>query len=444
MPRSSRTGRLEFDPEIEKTARRLTKEAKLQKQQASAAQPSGLEQNLDLSDSSVDLEANLPGPNEIMAAQRTLRELATLNVNQQPLCITYPNIEEAFELKFGLIHLLPTFCSIAGEGPHKHLKEFHVVCLTMRPQGVTEEQIKLHACPFSLADKAKDWLFYLPLGSITTWEGLKRQFLEKFFPASRAANIRKEICGVRQANGETLYEYWERFKQLCASCSHHQIPDQLLIQYFYKGLLPMDRSMVDVASGGALVNKTTDETKPLISNIAENSQQFGVRSEGVTRRVNEVNHSDLANKLTELTALVRQMAIGQVQAIKAYGICAAFEDVTDMCPTFQEGPYEQASAIGDVSGSLQRRNDPYAPTYNPEWRNQPNFRYAQKPSGFQQRPPVQQSSISNAGMSLEDMVKSLADSTCQMRQDQQRFQQDSQRFQQETRINIRTLEAQMS
>ncbi|XP_071916300.1 uncharacterized protein [Coffea arabica] len=54
-------------------------------------------------------------------------------------------------------------------------------------------------------------------------------------------------------------------------------------------------------------------------------------------------------------------------------------------------------------------------------------------------------------MSLEDMVKSLANSTCQMRQDQQRFQQDQQRmqqdqqrFQQETRSSIRTLEAQMS
>ncbi|XP_071923307.1 uncharacterized protein [Coffea arabica] len=136
-----------------------------------------------------------------MAAQKILRELATPNVNQQPLCITYHDTEEAFELKSDLIHLLPTFRGVAGENPHKHLKEFHVVCSTMRPQGVTEEQIKLRAFPFSLAYKAKDWLFYLLLGSITTWEALKRQFFEKFFPASRAANIRKEICGVRQANG---------------------------------------------------------------------------------------------------------------------------------------------------------------------------------------------------------------------------------------------------
>ncbi|XP_071901108.1 uncharacterized protein [Coffea arabica] len=421
MPRSSRTGELEFDPEIEKTARRLTKEAKLRKQQDSTS-PSESKQEFVSSDSSSESEKEeVHIPRVAMAAPRTLRELATPNVNQQPLCITFPNTEEAFELKSGLIHLLPTFRGIAGEDPHKHLKEFHVVCSTMKPQGVTENHIKLKAFPFSLADKAKDWLFYLPSGSITTWEELKRRFLEKFFPASRAANIRKEICGVRQANGEILYEYWERFKQLCASCPHHQIPDQLLIQYFYEGLSPMDRSMLDAASGGALVNKTTDEATLLISTMAENSQQFGVRADGAIRRVNEVNHSDLEGKLSELTSLVRQMARGQLQSVKTCGICAAPGHMTDMCPTLQEDSPEQANIVEDFSGPPPRRNDPFAPTYNPGWRNHPNFSYASKPPGFQQhfqpRPPVQQPSTSNSNMSLEDMVKSLAQSTSQLQQE---------------------------
>ena len=123
--------------------------------------------------------------------------------------------------------------------------------------------------------------------------------------------------------------------------------------------------MVDAASGDALVNKTTDKAKRLISNIAENSQQFGVRSEGVTRKVNEVNNSDLVNRLTELTTLIRQMAIGQVQAVKACGICATPEHTTDMWPTLQEDPHEQASAMGDLPRPPQRRNEPYAPTHNP-------------------------------------------------------------------------------
>ena len=49
------------------------------------------------------------------ANNQTLKELATPDLDQQPLCIQYPN-------------LLPTFHGFAQEDPNKHLKEFHVVC----------------------------------------------------------------------------------------------------------------------------------------------------------------------------------------------------------------------------------------------------------------------------------------------------------------------------
>ena len=98
--------------------------------------------------------------------QRTLRDLIAPDVNQQPLYIVYPNLNVGFELKFGLIHLLPKFHGLENEDPNKHLKEFHIVCSSMKPQGVSEEQIKLRAFPFSLEGKAKDWLFYLPSSSI--------------------------------------------------------------------------------------------------------------------------------------------------------------------------------------------------------------------------------------------------------------------------------------
>ena len=210
-------------------------------------------------------------------------------------------------MKSGLIHLLPTFHGFAGEDPNKHLKEFHVVCSSMRPTGVTEEQIKLRAFPFSLADSAKEWLYYLPSGTITTWNGMKKAFLERYFPASKAANIRKEICGIRQYNGETLYEYWERFKKLCASCPHHQISEQLLVQYFYEGLLPMERSMIDAASGGALVDKTPEDARLLISNMAVNSQQFSMRHDPPPqpKKVNEVSIASLEQKFDKLTSLVQ-------------------------------------------------------------------------------------------------------------------------------------------
>ncbi|RDY14005.1 hypothetical protein CR513_00991, partial [Mucuna pruriens] len=89
-------------------------------------------------------------PGQMENNDRTLKELATPNV--------YPQLESAqtYELKSGLIHLLPKFHGLVGEDPHKHLKEFHVVCSIMRPQGIPEDYIKMKAFPFSLDGAAKD------------------------------------------------------------------------------------------------------------------------------------------------------------------------------------------------------------------------------------------------------------------------------------------------
>ena len=81
-----------------------------------------------------------------IARQQTLKELVAPNVENQPLCINIGN-NVNFELKSGFIHLLPTFNGLAGEDPHTHLKEFHMVwksktqfcCLEVQILATTEK-----------------------------------------------------------------------------------------------------------------------------------------------------------------------------------------------------------------------------------------------------------------------------------------------------------------
>src|ERR1044071_7338707 len=100
---------------------------------------------------------------EFEMAQRpqTLRQLTTPNLEQQPLAVQFPELTEGvnFELKSGLIHLLPTFHGLNGEDPNKHLSQFHAVCTSMKSRGVTEDQIKLRAFSFSLKNSANDWFY---------------------------------------------------------------------------------------------------------------------------------------------------------------------------------------------------------------------------------------------------------------------------------------------
>ncbi|KAK9697939.1 hypothetical protein RND81_08G071100 [Saponaria officinalis] len=362
-----------FDSEIERTLHRLrrTKDGQIVIVEPSDSEE--LHSDTESSESSVELDE--------MAG--TIKQLTAPNLTNQPLCITFPPLGEdaTFELKSGLIHLLPTFHGLSTEDPNKHLSDFHIVCSSMKTANVTDEQLKLRAFPFSLKDAAKDWLYYLPENSINTWLSMKQAFLSKYFPASRASQLKKEISNVEQRDGETLYEYWERFKRLCATCPYHGYADQDLIMYFCGGLGQDDARMIHAASGG-IVNKSPTEAKALIAELAESSRVF--ERHPTRRGVNQVGSSQmLEEKVDSLTSLVRDLVIGK-QPASVCRICSSDGHVTQQCP----GMYEEQSAEVNAAGYMeppQRKYDPYSNTYNSRWKDHPNFRWGNQQGN--QRPP---------------------------------------------------------
>ena len=78
--------------------------------------------------------------------------------------------------------------------------------------------------------------------------------------------------------------------------------------------------------------------------------------------VNELNISSLEQQIASLTSLVRQMAMGNMQTVKACGICSAVRHPIDMCPTLQEKPIEQVNAAGGFPRQPQRKYDSYSST----------------------------------------------------------------------------------
>ncbi|KAM1355928.1 hypothetical protein ACFX2H_029916 [Malus domestica] len=152
--------------------------------------------------------------------------------------------------------------------------------------------------------------------------------------------------------------------------------EELLLQYFYEGLLPLERQMLDASAGGALVDKTPMAAKVLIANRALNAQQY----EGVGQR-GPPRHQ------------VHEMAEGmKMQGPVICGVCSIQGHVSEKCPQLIEnGGWESANAIGFQSQN-QSRHDPYSNTYNPGWRDHPNFKWRepqqpQNQGGFRQQPP---------------------------------------------------------
>ncbi|KAM2141387.1 hypothetical protein ACFX1Q_007668 [Malus domestica] len=104
---------------------------------------------------------------------RTIKELSVLGLhNALPLCIQYPraaqNKTDEFELKFSLLHHIPKFHGLSMEDPNKHLMEFEIVCSSMTPVNVDGSILKMKAFPFSLLEKAKDWLYELAPRTVTS------------------------------------------------------------------------------------------------------------------------------------------------------------------------------------------------------------------------------------------------------------------------------------
>jgi hypothetical protein len=101
--------------------------------------------------------------------------------------------------------------------------------------------IRLEHFPFSLKDKAKTWLQNLSLVSIRVWDEMQQQFLKKFFPSHRTNSFKRQITTFTQKLGETFYQWWERYRDLLNTFSHHGFETWRLVSHFYKGLTPRDK-----------------------------------------------------------------------------------------------------------------------------------------------------------------------------------------------------------
>jgi len=103
---------------------------------------------------------------------------------------------------------------------------------------------------------------------------MRQTFLARFIPRSKISQLRGQITRFPQKGGESLYDAWERFKEMLRLCPHHGFEKWLIIHTFYNGLLYTPKIYVDTAAGGALMNKTYTATYALIEDMAQNHYQW--------------------------------------------------------------------------------------------------------------------------------------------------------------------------
>ena len=103
---------------------------------------------------------------------------------------------------------------------------------------------------------------------------LSKAFLSKYFPPGKTAKFRQEITSFTQHSGESLYEAWERYKNLQRQCPHHGVPQWLLIQSFYQGFTETMKITIDATAQGSFMSKTPNDAYNLLKTMASNNYQW--------------------------------------------------------------------------------------------------------------------------------------------------------------------------
>lgn len=191
-----------YDPEPERTARKLARERYL----AQDSNPCDIflrELFRDHESSTSMFQPLAPVANMALAlpaVDQPLRNSLAARINAVPWCIVYLDVEDGttFEIKPHILNILPYFHGLPNSDPNMHLTDFFEACDNTIIRGFSPEAIKLRLFPFSLKNKAKAWLHYLPANSITLWTELQEIFLSKFFPSSKTLALKKEILAFAQ------------------------------------------------------------------------------------------------------------------------------------------------------------------------------------------------------------------------------------------------------
>ncbi|XP_056162170.1 uncharacterized protein LOC115663395 [Syzygium oleosum] len=157
--------------------------------------------------------------------------------------------------------------------------------------------------------------------------------------------------------------------------------------------MPNLRSTIDAAAGGTLNNKSPEEAFDLLEEMAANSYQWPIERLSA-RKLSGIHEIDSVLKIQGPTC---EFCNGSHASTE----CRVGNPFTH--------PPENTNFVGNFSGLP---NNPYSNTYNPGWRNHPNFSWSnQNQQGPRPPPPSFRPPEEKQHNHLEEMVTKLAQTT---------------------------------
>jgi Retrotransposon gag protein len=194
---------------------------------------------------------------------------------------------------------------------------------------------------------------------------LTEAFLTKYFPPSKTAQLRCQIVNFGQKGNESLYDAWERFKDLLRLCPHHGLAKQYIVQIFYDGLISNDKNFLDAAAGGALTSKNANEAYNLIETMAVNQHHWSPSDRQATWSTPGMLELDsltfMKAKLEAIQNQISQLSVSKVNQVThshSCEICGAMEHTALECPL--SIPQENLENVNMLNNFNRPQNNPYS------------------------------------------------------------------------------------
>nr|XP_033509337.1 uncharacterized protein LOC117274215 [Nicotiana tomentosiformis] len=263
-----------------------------------------------------------------------------------------------------------------NEDHNNHLMDFDEIMNTFSYNEASHDAIYLKVLSFSLKDDAKQWLSSLPTGSIRTSEDMTTKFLEKYFSAAKTGRMRKEIHNFSQGEGETMFEAWERFKELLWRCPHNGMEQWMQLQEFWDGLNKSSMRLLNSAVAGPLIKKTLEEIVTLLNELSEDTDQWSTNqgdrktSAGVHQLESTV---PMHAQIEAMAKDIKQLTMDQVQTQPHVG-CDIFgmRHPTHEC----QATVEEVNTVGNFNRGNYRGGN----NFNAIGERHPNFSWS-SPNG---------------------------------------------------------------
>ena len=393
-----------YDLEIEQTFHRRRNLAR----QFEATIEDGLSSVQSYSDPVQVEEETVPFvPTITMAAKRSLKDYSQPNAAELPTASRMATLEAVnFELKHALLNMIERnqFGGTPSEDPSLHISTFLQCCATIKQQGVEQNQIRFMLFPFSLRDKARLWWNSLKFKGECTWNKLALAFYKKYYPPERTIFLRGQIYTFEQKPFESLYEAWERYKELQRLCPHHGLEKWLLVQTFYNGLGGDSRGILDNAANGSFMNLAVTAGHDLIEEMAIHNSQYGnprgLANKGGKHEVDSSSYALLTSQMSVINQKLDNMRASNPRSSQPMSLAATSSHTDPLCENCGFlGHFLQNynTSIEQVNAfQSQRQNNPFSNKYNEGYKNHPYLSYKsqniQNPRPFppQQQPRYQQ------------------------------------------------------